>query len=858
MPAKERASRPGLGQYQDLIKQKEAEIQNLNEQRFVEMEQGLAAKEEELEILKAKFARLQDDFRYNLQIVEERDGEIQSLEETLAEKDAEAERLKAVGEDNAALREKLEASKKQCEAQRISQDEDAKAHREELESIRADWRRQVADKDHQLEQLRRELATKVEQQVQEHGMQTELLKAQVASLETRLGAAKEEVDSLTGQKSSLAQDLDAANEKWLVAEQKLAQTQLLVDQEKQHASRTTEQAESQIAELTHRVDSLQQDLHDQQRKFHDDLKHTVESITAESSKKEKLISADFQRRLAELVQEHSDQITGYERQLHQVTADCQRRVEEVETGQARAMELAQQEAISLRDELSRCEREFQAERQRSSAAGDADREDLRRKGSEVADLRDRLASAEDRERVLGMELGAVKQQLETARAAVEQRNADLMHLQNQRGVDATRRELTLEAEISKLKTAASNLKSELELHKAQRPARPHSGVLALQDPAFSGDFGPASPLRPPTELMSSDGLMGSVGMRSSGTALRRVQELESENGKLKQVIRDMRMDMEQQAMRGVNESSDLRLQRLLQDKSNALAALEEDKIRLLDQLRDAERRKEELEELLREARAPRTTPEEARLRSQVADLEHENTQSRRKQLDMEDEMRMLRDERSKLYEISNQLRSELNKVTSGTYRPPDQQISERYEAKIAEIEASVTDLLDQNRQLREQLSRYQQQSVWRPEKARAHSAADRYRGRQDVAGSGESLHRARGRGSVEEVSPARPAQEGAGGSESPRGVPRDRIRQAQFEIAGRGMEPTTSRSGTWSDEGRGRASPAAPRRPQHPRPPATTSRDDGQSRQSNNLQLIQQRRQELLEKRKKILQVLPS
>jgi len=688
-------------------------------------------------------------------------------------------------------------------------------------------------------------------------MQTELLKAQVASLETRLGAAKEEADTLTGHKSNLAQDLDSANEKWLVAEQKLAQTQLLVDQEKQHAARTTEQAEVQIAELTHRVENLQEDLHDQQRKFHEDLKHTVESITTESNKKEKLLSADFQRRMAELVQEHSNQITSYERQLHQVTSDCQRRVEEVETGQMRAMELAQQEAISLRDELSRCEREFQAERQRSSAAGDADREDLRRKGSEVADLRDRLASAEDRERLLGMEVGAVKQQLEAARAAVDQRNADLMHLQSQRGVDATRRELTLEAEISKLKTAASNLKSELELHKAQRPTRPHSGILALQDPAFSGDFGPASPLRPPTELMSSDGFRGSAGMRSSGTAFKRVQELESENGKLKQVIRDMRMDMEQQAMRGVNESSDLRLQRMLQDKSSALAALEEDKIRLLDQLRDAERRKEELEDLLREARAPRTTPEEARLRSQVADLEHESTQSRRKQLDMEDEMRMLRDERSKLYEISNQLRSELNKVTSGSYRPPDQQISERYEAKIAEIEASVTDLLDQNRQLREQLSRYQQQSAWRPEKARAHSAADRYRGRTDVAGSGESLHRARGRASVEEVSPARPAQEA--GSESPRGMPRDRIRQAQFEIAGRGMEPTTSRSGTWSDEGRGRASPAAPRRPQHARPPQTPSRDgDGQTKQSNNLQLIQQRRQELLEKRKKILQVLPS
>jgi len=127
-------------------------------------------------------------------------------------------------------------------------------------------------------------------------MQTELLKAQVASLETRLGAAKEEADTLTGHKSNLAQDLDSANEKWLVAEQKLAQTQLLVDQEKQHAARTTEQAEVQIAELTHRVENLQEDLHDQQRKFHEDLKHTVESITTESNKKEKLLSADFQRR----------------------------------------------------------------------------------------------------------------------------------------------------------------------------------------------------------------------------------------------------------------------------------------------------------------------------------------------------------------------------------------------------------------------------------------------------------------------------------------------------------------------------------------------------------------------------------
>lgn len=67
----------------ELAEQKEREWRSIQEKRIEALESSLRQKTQELTEQKVKLAALREDFKYNLKLLEERDGELEKYEQTL-------------------------------------------------------------------------------------------------------------------------------------------------------------------------------------------------------------------------------------------------------------------------------------------------------------------------------------------------------------------------------------------------------------------------------------------------------------------------------------------------------------------------------------------------------------------------------------------------------------------------------------------------------------------------------------------------------------------------------------------------------------------------------------------------------
>lgn len=67
----------------ELAEQKEKEWRLIQEKRIEALECSVQLKSQELANQKQKMARLREDFKYNLKLLEERDGELEKYEESL-------------------------------------------------------------------------------------------------------------------------------------------------------------------------------------------------------------------------------------------------------------------------------------------------------------------------------------------------------------------------------------------------------------------------------------------------------------------------------------------------------------------------------------------------------------------------------------------------------------------------------------------------------------------------------------------------------------------------------------------------------------------------------------------------------
>ena len=67
-----------------LISEKEREVTALRERRLADLQSSLADKCKEVDSYKARLGKVEDDFKYNLEVLDERDRELREFEDVLA------------------------------------------------------------------------------------------------------------------------------------------------------------------------------------------------------------------------------------------------------------------------------------------------------------------------------------------------------------------------------------------------------------------------------------------------------------------------------------------------------------------------------------------------------------------------------------------------------------------------------------------------------------------------------------------------------------------------------------------------------------------------------------------------------
>jgi len=608
-------------QFRDLIKQKEAEIQNLNEQRFEDMEAALAEKDEEIETLRGKLARIQDDFQYNLQLVRERDEELNRMEHNLAD-----------------TREKLEQSKQAHETE-------SKQSQEQLATMKAQYEEFRDD-------LRGQLAQQVADAAAKSKAATELhegLRSTVTAIEGQLGSARRDAEVLDSERRKLEAEKEEMSGKWMAAEQQVIKLKLMVEQAETNQLRSAE-AKREAEERCEKA----------RKQFHEDLQRSVENLSQEAASKEKLLTSDFQHQLAELTREHKQQVAVYDAQLKTLTADCDRRVaaaqatkdEEVATEVKKVLEEKAQREQEMIAEREKREHEYTTERKRLQCMLDEERA---QGASRLQDLKHRLEALEAHDipdlkqenTRLTMEVSNLQIQLDTARREADQRRSEIGQLQKQKRAELAEQETKSEGEMSKLRSQVTSLTTQLEVAKQTHAAQQamyaqhqqashqlgqymggqfgHFQHPQLADGTTAGSLG-STGLRDTVLLPASRGLGG--GFEHSGDTAK-VRQLSLENDTLRRSLQEVRSEMEQFQYRrqdGGASNEVIRLTGILEEKNNRVSDLEAEKARLSAQLHDAER---SLDDLRREARekgrnAEAHAQEVTRLREEVHHLQREN------------------------------------------------------------------------------------------------------------------------------------------------------------------------------------------------------------------------------------------
>ena len=198
------------GHLRGLILQKEKELHDINEYRIHTLENLVGDKEKDITEHKQRLQKMKDDFCFNLKLLEERDAELErydasfsSLKAVVRERDQELSELKiATAElqhnvkqerDRAAeaesyYQQKVAQLREEGEAGRWKRDDELRTQRDEFESLKRDFVRQVRELQDTLERELREAASGFEaaslQREKEHGRRVEELQEKLRQAES--------------------------------------------------------------------------------------------------------------------------------------------------------------------------------------------------------------------------------------------------------------------------------------------------------------------------------------------------------------------------------------------------------------------------------------------------------------------------------------------------------------------------------------------------------------------------------------------------------------------------------------------------------------------------------------------------
>ena len=154
------AARGIVQQASQLATEKELEWQQANRQRLDALQQALKEAEEAAEKERIRFAQLQEDFKYNLRVLRERDEELERYDSVFAQmsahlsgKDAESSQL-CISVDT--LKQELAASKLEQEELRRDVRTRLQLARQDLDALRVEKENVIKKERAQFEKFKRE------------------------------------------------------------------------------------------------------------------------------------------------------------------------------------------------------------------------------------------------------------------------------------------------------------------------------------------------------------------------------------------------------------------------------------------------------------------------------------------------------------------------------------------------------------------------------------------------------------------------------------------------------------------------------------------------------------------------------
>lgn len=256
-----------------LIEQKERELRDISEFRFSHLEGVVKDRDDEIAKLRERLSRIQADYNYNLQLFQERDAELDRLEEQLAQAaDAdirlrsEADSLRAQLSSAVARLEgasaraadlesfygsELSRVKDAVEAARTARDDDLRRWREQLEAARADADAAITRRDEEVAAVRRHLSEAGEAAVdavrREGARREEELSAALRKAEVRANDTARALDEVKMQCVSLTGRIETAAAAQAAAEAEASAARSSLERYRGEAS-------SQVAALTRERD----------------------------------------------------------------------------------------------------------------------------------------------------------------------------------------------------------------------------------------------------------------------------------------------------------------------------------------------------------------------------------------------------------------------------------------------------------------------------------------------------------------------------------------------------------------------------------------------------------------------------
>ncbi|KAG6965941.1 hypothetical protein JG688_00006985 [Phytophthora aleatoria] len=320
------AARVGPGNIRSLILEKEKELHDINEYRIRTLEALLRDKETAVTTAKQKLTKLQEDFKYNLKLLEGRDEELAlydanfaSLKNVLRDREAELSEIRAreaelqaelqrskqrAGEQEVQYQQKLKDARAQMEGARWKFDDELRRQEDAMETLRRNTERQLREKDEDIENQRRELTVTLDdvmrQREAEFKRTSDELQGKLRELELKNKALTRDTDvqrvraeELKTKNENLQQmlqenDKEMKSLEWTLADVKAAKDVKIGELESEVATlnevkqKLLDEYESKMAELLQSLHAVEKAFVQQKTQYDEELQRHMERKKSEA------------------------------------------------------------------------------------------------------------------------------------------------------------------------------------------------------------------------------------------------------------------------------------------------------------------------------------------------------------------------------------------------------------------------------------------------------------------------------------------------------------------------------------------------------------------------------------------------